>query len=79
MSVALAAEIRVAVQEELRRSALGVLLRQMQGRLRWGLGSPEGVVEAPVSVLYAREDGTPGTLLYQKQSGTGNTGWAAIA
>lgn len=42
-----------------------------------GTGSPEGVVTAPVGSLYSRTDGGAGTTLYVKQSGTGNTGWAA--
>jgi len=44
-----------------------------------GTGSPEGSQTAPVSSIYLRSDGTTGTLLYIKQTGTGNTGWAAIA
>lgn len=43
-----------------------------------GTGSPEGVVTAPISSLYSRTDGGAGTSLYIKQSGTGNTGWAAV-
>ena len=42
-----------------------------------GTGAPESVVEAPVGSLYLRTDGGAGTTLYVKQSGTGNTGWAA--
>lgn len=57
--------------------SLEVLVRQLQGRLRWGTGSPEGVVKASVGVLYLREDGGAGTTLYVKESGTGNTGWVA--
>lgn len=44
---------------------------------RTGVGSPEGVVTAAVGSLYTRSDGGVGTTLYVKQSGTGNTGWAA--
>jgi hypothetical protein len=44
-----------------------------------GEGSPEGVVEAVPSSLYQRSDGTPGTLLYLKQTGTDASGWVAIA
>lgn len=73
------AELASLVQEELRKSPLSIAVRQLQGKLLSGDGSPEGAVAAPVSVLYEREDGAPGTLLYQKQSGTGNTGWVAIA
>lgn len=46
---------------------------------RWfsGVGSPEGVVTAPVASQYSREDGAAGTCLYVKESGVGNTGWVA--
>lgn len=47
--------------------------------IKSGSGSPEGVVTAPVSSIYLRTNGTAGSLLYQKQTGTGNTGWTAIA
>ncbi len=42
-----------------------------------GSGTPEGAVTAPVGSLYLRTDGGAGTTLYVKESGTGNTGWAA--
>lgn len=42
-----------------------------------GNGSPEGVVTASVGRLYTRKDGGAGTVLYVKESGTGNTGWIA--
>lgn len=42
-----------------------------------GTGSPEGAVAAPVGSLYTRLDGGANTSLYVKESGTGNTGWAA--
>lgn len=42
-----------------------------------GTGSPEGAVTAPVGIIYLRDDGGAGTTLYVKESGTGNTGWAA--
>lgn len=41
--------------------------------------SPEGAKAAPVGSLYLRRDGGSGTTLYVKTSGTGNTGWSAIA
>lgn len=44
---------------------------------RFGSGSPEGVVTAPVGCIYSRTDGGAGTSLYVKESGTGNTGWVA--
>lgn len=40
-------------------------------------GSPEGVKNSPVGTLYSRTDGGVGTSFYIKESGTGNTGWAA--
>lgn len=43
-----------------------------------GSGSPENVVTARVGSLYSRIDGGADTTLYVKESGTGNTGWAAI-
>lgn len=43
----------------------------------FGAGSPEGVVTAKVGSTYHRSDGGAGTSFYVKQSGTGNTGWAA--
>lgn len=42
-----------------------------------GSGTPEGNVTAVVGVLYSRTDGGAGTTLYVKESGSGNTGWAA--
>jgi hypothetical protein len=44
---------------------------------RFGSGSPESVVTAPVGAVYHRTDGGAGTSLYVKESGTGNTGWIA--
>ncbi len=44
---------------------------------RFGAGSPEGVVTAPIGAIYSRTDGGAGTSLYVKESGTGNTGWVA--
>lgn len=43
----------------------------------YGSGSPEGAVTANVGSTYRRTDGTTATTLYIKESGTGNTGWAA--
>ncbi len=45
---------------------------------RWGNGSPEGTVTAPLGSLYRRLDGGVGTTLYSKETGTGNTGWVAL-
>ena len=42
-----------------------------------GTGTPEGSVTAPIGSIYMRVDGSTGTTLYVKESGTGNTGWVA--
>ena len=44
---------------------------------RFGSGSPDGVVTAPVGAVYHRTDGGAGTSFYVKQSGPGSTGWIA--
>jgi hypothetical protein len=44
-----------------------------------GTGSPEGVHSAPVGSLFLRTDGGTDTAVYKKETGTGNTGWIAIA
>lgn len=44
----------------------------------YGTGTPESNVTADVGSLYLRTDGGTNTTLYVKESGTGNTGWAAI-
>lgn len=59
----------------------------LAGPIRWsgvsgpldtfGVGSPEGMVTAPVGSTYRRTDGGGGTSHYFKESGTGNTGWVA--
>jgi hypothetical protein len=41
-----------------------------------GTGSPEGVVTSPPGRLYFQTDGASGSMLWIKESGTGNTGWA---
>ena len=43
-----------------------------------GTGTPEGNYAAAVGSLFLRTDGGAGTTLYVKESGTGNTGWAAV-
>jgi hypothetical protein len=42
-----------------------------------GSGTPEGAVTAPVGSIFLRSDGGASTTFYVKQTGTGNTGWAA--
>lgn len=44
-----------------------------------GSGTPEGSVTAPIGSIFMRSDGGVLSSLYVKQSGTGNTGWTAIA
>jgi hypothetical protein len=44
-----------------------------------GNGSPEGVQAASQGSLFLRMNGSIGSNIYFKQSGTGNTGWAAIS
>ena len=44
-----------------------------------GTATPEGAVTAPIGALFRRTDGSTGTTLYIKESGTGNTGWVAVA
>lgn len=42
-----------------------------------GTGTPEGAVTAPVGSIFMRTDGGAGATLYIKETGAGNTGWAA--
>lgn len=47
---------------------------------RFGSGSPEGVVAAPVGAIYHRTDGGTDTALYKKETGTAtSSGWVAVA
>ena len=68
------------LSRELRRieAALGQEKRFHNGPI-WttGRGDPESVVAAPIGSLYTRLDGGADTTLYVKESGSGNTGWAA--
>lgn len=75
----------------LKRSATGIAVKladdsgygilEMASSRKWlsGSGSPESSVTSSVGGLYLRTDGASGTTLYVKESGTGNTGWTAIA
>jgi len=63
----------VPVVERLRLALSAILALSKSGE-----GSPEGVVTAGVGSLYQRTDGAPGTLVYSKQTGDGNTGWVAV-
>lgn len=47
--------------------------------IRTGVGSPEGAIAAHIASLFLRSDGGVGTVFYVKQTGTGNTGWKAVA
>jgi hypothetical protein len=44
-----------------------------------GNGAPTGVVAAPPGSDYRNLSGAAGSIFWVKQSGTGNTGWVAIA
>ena len=43
--------------------------------IKFGSGSPESSVTAPVGSIYMRSDGGANTSFYVKESGAGNTGW----
>jgi hypothetical protein len=68
-------DVKRLVEDALRD--LRTTVQTTKGLVLRGEGSPEGVVEAPVGVLYERSDGAAGTAYYVKESGTGNTGWVA--
>lgn len=61
------------------RNALGKINLGGEGGplISTGIGSPEGVVTSTIGGFYLRQDGGPGTTLYVKESGSGNTGWVA--
>ncbi len=66
-------EIRAIVRNEVLNGQAGVLIRQLQGMLRRGTGSPEGVVDAPKGVVY--QDDSSGDV-YRKTTAAGTlTGW----
>lgn len=48
-------------------------------RIITGTATPEGAVIAGVGSTFHRRNGSSGTTLYIKESGTGNTGWVAIS
>ena len=48
------------------------------GYIKRGTGSPEGVHTADVGSLFIRSDGGADTILYAKETGSGNTGWVAL-
>lgn len=43
--------------------------------IKFGKGSPEGIIAAPVGSTYHRIDGSTGTSFYVKESGNGKIGW----
>lgn len=45
----------------------------------FGSGTPEGAQTGNVGDVYVRSNGLTGTTVYEKTSGTGNTGWTARA
>lgn len=70
-------QVREIVRAEVRSAPLGILVRQLQDHLRWGTGSPEGVVTAGAAV-YLDVDGGAGVTLYVKEDpALDNTGWVA--
>lgn len=59
-------------------AAAGITLQSLiDNQVGTVAGDPEGAVTAPVGTLLTRSDGGAATTLYVKESGTGNTGWAA--
>jgi hypothetical protein len=48
-------------------------------KIHVGSGTPENAVVSPIGSLFLRTDGGAGTVLYVKESGSGNTGWNPIA
>ena len=44
-----------------------------------GAGTPQGVVSAPPGSDYRNLTGAAGSVFWIKQTGTGNTGWIAVA
>lgn len=47
-------------------------------RVRFGTGTPEGVVIADIGTLYLRTDGSTSTTLYVKTANNGSAnGWTA--
>lgn len=57
----------------------GTTLRVGTRTWTFGSGDPEGSKTAPIGSLYSRTSGGVGTTLYYKATGSGNTGWEAVA
>ena len=54
-------------------------LQLIGGRERYGTGSPEGVVTAPVGTYYTDTAITNGAMRWAKKTGIGNTGWDCVS
>lgn len=68
---------RVYVGEDIRLGYGASSGTQVQ-YIKWGEGSPEGVVTANIGSMYLRRDGGANTTLYIKESGDGSSsGWSA--
>lgn len=56
----------------------GITLTGTDAKMCAGSGTPEGSKSAAVGSFYLRTDGSAGTSMYVKESGSGNTGWTAL-
>ncbi len=54
---------------------IAAALQLIGSRERYGTGSPEGVVTAPVGTYYTDTALTNGAMRWAKKTGSGNTGW----
>lgn len=59
-------------------SGLGLVNSDNTRHVQWGTGSPEGAVTGSIGSIFLRKDGSSGTTVYAKTSGTGNTGWEPV-
>lgn len=61
------------------RDVYSTNLRPGAGTVTWtsGAGSPQGVITAAVGSMYTNTTGAAGTVLWIKETGTGNTGWVS--
>ena len=67
---------RLYVAEDI-RIGIGATAGTKVISIKHGTGSPESAITANIGSLYLRTDGGASTVLYVKESGTGNTGWVA--
>ncbi|MFB5761030.1 pyocin knob domain-containing protein [Paenibacillus medicaginis] len=70
--------IRISRDGVIFSTSSGSILAENLVEMFRGVGSPEGVVAAPVGALYRNRVGGAGSTLYIKESGSGNTGWRAV-